>query len=80
MPHWKVTGHTNTTLTMADVKEYADFNRAFVEHVRAAKKDGQTVEQALAWKVPEQFLKYGYTQPAPDALRSNTQVVWNEIK
>jgi glyoxylase-like metal-dependent hydrolase (beta-lactamase superfamily II) len=75
-----ITGHTNTTLTMADVKEYVDFNRAFVEHVRTAKKSGQTVEQALAWKVPERFLKNGYTQPAPDALRSNTQVVWNEIK
>jgi glyoxylase-like metal-dependent hydrolase (beta-lactamase superfamily II) len=75
-----ITGHANTTLTMADVKEYADFNRAFVEHVRAAKKAGQTVEQALNWKVPERFLKNGYTQPMPDALRSNVQVVWNEIK
>ena len=75
-----ITGHANTTLTMADVKQYADYNRAFVEHVRAAKKAGQTVEQASGWKVPEQFLKNGYTQPMPDALRSNVQVVWNEIK
>jgi glyoxylase-like metal-dependent hydrolase (beta-lactamase superfamily II) len=75
-----ITGHAATTLTMADVKEYADFTRAFVEHVRAAKKAGQTVEQAIAWKVPERFLKNGYTQPMPDALRSNVQVVWNEIK
>ena len=69
-----------STLTMADVKEYADFNRAFVEHVRSAKKAGQTVEQAIAWKVPERFLKNGYAQPMPDALRSNAQVVWNELK
>jgi hypothetical protein len=62
------------------VKEYADFNRAFVDHVRAAKKAGQTIEQALDWKVPERFLKNGYSQPAADALRSNTQVVWSEIK
>ena len=74
-----ITGHANTTLTMADVKEYADFNRAFVEHVRAAKKAGQTADQATNWKVPERFLKSGYTQPMPDALRSNVQVVWNEI-
>ena len=75
-----ITGHANTTLTMADVAEYAEFNRAFVEHVRAARKAGQTLEQVLAWKVPERFLKSGYTQPTPDALRSNVQVVWNEIK
>ena len=75
-----ITGHANTTLTMADVKEYADFNRAFVDHVRAAKKAGQTVEQAIEWKVPERFLKNGYTQPMPNGLRSNAQVVWNEIK
>jgi cyclase len=75
-----ITGHANATLTMADVKEYADFNRAFVDHVRAAKKAGQTIEQALDWKVPERFLKNGYSQPAADALRSNTQVVWSEIK
>jgi glyoxylase-like metal-dependent hydrolase (beta-lactamase superfamily II) len=75
-----ITGHANTTLTMTDVKEYGDFNRAFVEHVRAAKKAGQTVEQAIEWKVPERFLKNGYPQPMPNALRSNVQVVWNELK
>jgi glyoxylase-like metal-dependent hydrolase (beta-lactamase superfamily II) len=75
-----ITGHANTTMTMADVKEYADYNRAFVEHVRAAKKAGQTVEQAITWTVPERFLKNGYMQPMPDALRSNAQVVWNEVK
>ena len=75
-----ITGHANRTLTMADVTEYAEFNRDFVAHVRAAKKAGRTMEQALDWKVPERFLKNGYTQPMPDALRSNVQVVWNEIK
>ncbi len=75
-----VTGHANTTMTMADVKEYADFVRAFVEHVRAAKKAGQTPEQATNWQVPERFLKNGYTQPMPSALQSNVQVVWKELK
>jgi glyoxylase-like metal-dependent hydrolase (beta-lactamase superfamily II) len=74
-----ITGHAATTLTMADVKVYADFNRAFLEHVRAAKKGGQTMQQALDWKVPERFLKNGYTQPMPDGLRSNAEVVWKEI-
>jgi hypothetical protein len=30
--------------------------------------------------VPERFLKNGYMQPMPNALRSNVQVTWNEIK
>jgi cyclase len=75
-----ITGHENATVKMADVKEYADFNRAFVEHVRAAKKAGQSVEEAIKWTVPERFLKSGYNQPMPDALRSNAQVIWNELK
>ena len=41
---------------------------------------GKTVEDAITWKVPERFLKNGYTQPVPTALRSNAQVVWNELK
>jgi glyoxylase-like metal-dependent hydrolase (beta-lactamase superfamily II) len=75
-----ITGHAATTMTMADVKEFADYNRAFAEHIRSAKKAGQTPEQAANWQVPERFLKNGYTQPMPDALRSNVQVLWNEIK
>lgn len=75
-----ITGHANSTVTIADVKEYADFNRAFVEHVRAAKKAGQSVEEAIKWTVPERFRKSGYNQPMPDALRSNAQLIWNELK
>jgi cyclase len=75
-----ITGHANATVKIADVKEYADFNRAFLEHVRAAKKAGQSVEEAIKWTVPERFLKSGYNQPMPDALRSNAQVIWNELK
>jgi hypothetical protein len=48
--------------------------------VRAAKKAGQTIDQAINWKLPERFLKSGYSQPMPEALRSNVQVVWNELK
>jgi glyoxylase-like metal-dependent hydrolase (beta-lactamase superfamily II) len=75
-----VTGHAGNTMTMADVKEYSDFIRELVSSVRAAKKAGQTVDDAINWKVPERFLKSGYNQPMPQALRSNVQVIWNEIK
>src|SRR5262245_28474888 len=75
-----VTGHAPTTMTLADVREYADYNREFVEFVRAAKKGGKTVDDAANWTVPERFRKNGYAQPMPMQLRSNAQVVWNELK
>jgi glyoxylase-like metal-dependent hydrolase (beta-lactamase superfamily II) len=75
-----ITGHAASTMTMADVKEYSDFNRAFVDAVRAAKKSGQTIDQVVnTWKVPERFLKAGYQQPQAARLRSNVEVVWKEL-
>jgi hypothetical protein len=66
-------------MTIADVKEYADFNRAFVDDVRAAKKAGQTVDQFTnSWKVPERFK--GYAAPQAARLKTNVQVVWDELK
>jgi cyclase len=74
-----ITGHAATTMTIADVKEYADFNRAFVDDVRAAKKAGRTVDDvANTWKVPERFK--GYAQPQVARLKVNVQVVWDETK
>ncbi len=76
-----ITGHSAATLTMADVKMYADFNRAFVDAVRAARTAGRTVDDVVnTWKVPEPFLANGYMQPPPERLRSNVQVVWDELK
>jgi glyoxylase-like metal-dependent hydrolase (beta-lactamase superfamily II) len=75
-----ITGHNATTLTIADVKMYSEFNRAFVEAVRAAKSSGQTIDAfANSWKVPQQFLDAGYTQPAVARLRSNVEVAWKEL-
>jgi cyclase len=83
-----ITGHHMTTLTMADLKMYTDFNREFIEAVRAAKKAGRTIDDvASTWKVPARFLKAGYTQPPPGTsgqgsqrLRTNVEIVWNELK
>ena len=73
-----VTGHS-PLMTMADLKEYGEFNRAFLEAVRAAKKAGQTVDEVVTtWKVPERFK--GYAQPMPDRLKPNVQAVWEELK
>ena len=73
-----ITGHS-PLMTIADVKEYADFNRAFLEAVRAAKNAGQSVDDVVkTWKVPERFK--GYAQPMPERLRPNVQAVWDELK
>jgi glyoxylase-like metal-dependent hydrolase (beta-lactamase superfamily II) len=83
-----ITGHDATTLTMADLTVYADFNREFIAAVKAAKKAGRTIDElASSWTVPDRFLAAGYTQPAPGTsgqgsarLRSNIELVWNELK
>ncbi len=75
-----ITGHNATTVTIADVKEYAEFNRAFVEAARAARSSGQTIEAfANSWKVPQRFLDAGYAQPQIGRLRSNAEVAWKEL-
>jgi cyclase len=83
-----ITGHHTATLTMADLKMYAAFNREFIEAVEAARKAGRTIDDvASTWKVPDRFLEAGYTQPPPGTsgqgtarLRINVEIVWNELK
>ncbi len=68
-----VNGHSNTTSTNADLKNYIQFIRGYVAAVQEAKKAGRTVDDvANSWKPPA-----GYTaQPA--RIRSNAQTVFNE--
>jgi cyclase len=86
-----ITGHHQTTLTMADLKTYAEFNREFTEAVQAAKRSGRTIEDVVkTWTVPDRYLKEGYSnaveyerrsrQPMSIRLRSNVEAVWNETK
>ena len=77
-----ITGHS-TTMTMADLAEYAQFNTDFKSAVQAAKKAGKTVDDvAASWKIPEKYK--GYTAPtAPAAmtrLKANVQIVFDESK
>jgi glyoxylase-like metal-dependent hydrolase (beta-lactamase superfamily II) len=72
-----IIGH-GPQMTMADVREYAEFNRALVDAVRAAKQAGRSVDEiASTWKVPARFT--GYAQPPADRLRTNVQVIWDEL-
>ncbi len=74
-----INGHMPAQTTPADLRQYADFMRNFVDAVRAAKKNGQTVEQfAASWKVPAQFP--GYSTGLGDSLKNDAQVVWDELK
>jgi cyclase len=54
-----INGHSNTTTTWADVKEFADFNHDFLTWAQGALKSGKTPEAAAAeWKVPEKYKEY----------------------
>jgi hypothetical protein len=66
-------------MKVADLKEYSEFNRDFVQSVQAAKKAGRTIDDVVnTWKVPERFK--GYAQPMPERLRYNVELVWDETK
>jgi len=73
-----INGHTSTTTTWADLKEYADYMAAFVAYTRAQMKAGKSVDDAAAgFKTPEQFK--GYAALAADRLKSDMQVIYNEL-
>jgi len=78
-----ITGHS-TTMTVADVVEYSEFNKDFMRDVQAAKKAGKTVDQVAAtWKIPAKYK--GYTDPASTPaqtarLKTNIQIVFDETK
>ena len=51
--------------TLADLHEYADFNRDFVAAVRAAREAGKTADEALATlQLPDRYRGYDLTNAA----------------
>jgi glyoxylase-like metal-dependent hydrolase (beta-lactamase superfamily II) len=73
-----ITGHS-TVMTMADLREYAQFNDDFANAVREAKKKGGTVDEFVkTWKIPAEYK--GYAAPAEARLLSNARIVWDEVK
>jgi glyoxylase-like metal-dependent hydrolase (beta-lactamase superfamily II) len=73
-----ITGHS-TVMTVADLRQYAEFNNEFAAAVQAAKKAGKTPDEvATSWKTPAKYTGYGEPQAA--RLRANVQVVWDETK
>jgi cyclase len=73
-----ITGHS-TVMTWDDLREYADFNRDFMNAVRDAKKAGKTVDEiAASWTIPSKYA--GYAPAAADRLKANVQAVYNEVR
>jgi hypothetical protein len=73
-----ITGHS-TTMTMADLSEYSEFNKEFLKDVQTAKKAGKSVDDvAGSWKMPEKYKGYAAVQPA--RLKANVQVIFDELK
>ena len=73
-----VTGHS-VNMTMPELMEYATFNREFAAAMREAKKSGKGVEEVVkSWTMPAKY--QGYAAAAEARLRSNAQVIYDEIK
>jgi glyoxylase-like metal-dependent hydrolase (beta-lactamase superfamily II) len=73
-----VTGHS-TMMTPNDLREYAEFNRDFLNGVREAKKAGKSVDEIVkTWKMPAKYT--GYADPAPARLQANVENVYKEAR
>ncbi len=73
-----VTGHS-VQMTMADLKEYSDFNKDFLAFVQSGKKAGQSPGQIVAaWAIPAKYT--GYAAPAAARLLANVESIYDAIK
>jgi glyoxylase-like metal-dependent hydrolase (beta-lactamase superfamily II) len=73
-----ITGHS-TVMTTADLKEYSEFNRDFLNYVREAKKAGKSVDDAASgYKIPEKYK--GYRAPQPDSVKNNVEAIYAELR
>jgi len=72
-----ITGHS-TQMTPADLKEYIQFNRDFLNDVRTAMKAGKTVDEvAASWKIPAKYA--GYAAPDAGRLKNNVALAYKEL-
>jgi cyclase len=73
-----ITGHS-TVMTMNDLREYAEFNRDFLETVRAGKKAGKSADEiAKSYTIPAKYA--GYVLGPPTRLGLNVKAVWDEVR
>ena len=72
-----ITGHS-TLMTLADLEEYAAFNKDFLAWTQAQMKAGKSVEAAAAeYALPAKYTGYAAT---PDRVKANVGVIYDELK
>ncbi len=72
-----ITGHS-TTMTWADLAEYAQFNKDFLASVQAAMKAGKSADDAAAgWKIADKYKGYTIADPR---LKQNVAAIYGELK
>ncbi|MEQ1897880.1 MAG: hypothetical protein ABL971_10905 [Vicinamibacterales bacterium] len=70
------TPYVMSWMTLKDLQEYADFNRAFLASVKASLAAGRSVDEAMAGlSLPERFKAYGM-----DRARENVLAIYAELK
>jgi glyoxylase-like metal-dependent hydrolase (beta-lactamase superfamily II) len=73
-----ITGHS-TVMTPNDLREFAEFNRDFLNAVREGKKAGRSPEEiAKAWTMPERYK--GYAAPQAARLQINVENIYKEAR
>ena len=77
-----ITGHSNKTMTMAELRQYAAFNKAFVAWVQTEMNAGKSAEQAAGeYKVPAAYA--GYTADLPPffgGMKGYIQGIYDELR
>lgn len=77
-----ITGHSDRTMTLTDVREYAAFNQDFLSFVQSEMKAGKSAEQAANdYKVPDKYK--GYTANLPPffgGMKGYIQGIYEELK
>jgi cyclase len=76
-----VTGHSNE-MTPADLREYIQFNRDFINDVQSAMRSGKKVEEvAASWKIPAKYTGYAQlTTPADQVrIKNNVALAYKEL-
>ncbi|HEY6212614.1 MAG TPA: MBL fold metallo-hydrolase [Vicinamibacterales bacterium] len=75
--HTIITGHS-TTMTWADLGEYAQFNKDFLASVQTAMKAGKSADEAAAaWKIADKYKGYTIAEPR---LKQNIAAIYSELK
>jgi cyclase len=76
-----INGHSPTTMTWADLIEWGEFNRVYLNHARESMKAGKTAEQAMAdFKLPEKFKGYNVAPGGRGGAAGNFGVIYEELK